>query len=144
IEFMDVGNDNAWSFERVVSKKEIYEMLAEHFEMEAVEASYFGEVAKRYRYKDENTEVGFITSVSESFCSSCTRARLSSEGKIYTCLFASSGFDIKELVRKGYTDEELLEALMNVWQNRTDRYSDERTEETAKKRKKINMSYIGG
>ncbi|HIV75571.1 MAG TPA: GTP 3',8-cyclase MoaA [Candidatus Pseudogracilibacillus intestinigallinarum] len=144
IEFMDVGNDNAWSFERVVSKKEIYDMLNENFDLEPVEASYFGEVAKRYRYKDNGAEVGFITSVSESFCSSCTRARLSSEGKIYTCLFASSGFDIKELVRKGYSDEQLLEALTTVWENRTDRYSDERTEETAKKRKKINMSYIGG
>ncbi|MEJ8777745.1 GTP 3',8-cyclase MoaA [Pseudogracilibacillus sp. ICA-222130] len=144
IEFMDVGNDNAWSFERVVSKKEIYDMLNENFDLEPVEASYFGEVAKRYRYKDNGAEVGFITSVSESFCSSCTRARLSSEGKIYTCLFASSGFDIKELVRNGYSDEQLLEALTKVWENRIDRYSDERTEETAKKRKKINMSYIGG
>ncbi len=144
IEFMDVGNDNAWSFDKVVTKKQIYHMLHEEFELEPVDADYFGEVAKRYRYKDNGVEVGFITSVSESFCSSCTRARLSSDGKLYTCLFASSGFDLRELVRSGKTDEELLDAITGVWSRRTDRYSDERTEETAKKRKKINMGYIGG
>ncbi len=144
IEFMDVGNDNAWSFEKVVTKKEIFDILQSEFELEPVDADYFGEVAKRYRYKDNGVEVGFITSVSESFCSSCTRARISSDGKIYTCLFASDGFDLRELVRSGQTDEELTEALIGLWESRDDRYSDERTEETAKKRKKINMSYIGG
>jgi len=144
IEFMDVGNDNAWSFEKVVTKKEIFNILQSEFELEPVDADYFGEVAKRYRYKDNGVEVGFITSVSESFCSSCTRARISSDGKIYTCLFASDGFDLRELVRSGKTDEELTEALTGLWESRDDRYSDERTEETAKKRKKINMSYIGG
>lgn len=144
IEFMDVGNDNAWSFEKVLTKKEIYHMLQEEFELEPVEKDYFGEVAQRYRYKDNGVEVGFITSVSESFCSSCTRARLGSDGKLYTCLFASSGFDIRELLRSGKTDEEITEAITGVWSNRSDRYSDERTEETARKRKKINMSYIGG
>lgn len=144
IEFMDVGNDNAWSFEKVLTKKEIYHMLQEEFELEPVEKDYFGEVAQRYRYKDNGVEVGFITSVSESFCSSCTRARLGSDGKLYTCLFASSGFDIREMLRSGKTDEEITEAITGVWSNRTDRYSDERTEETARKRKKINMSYIGG
>ncbi len=144
IEFMDVGNDNAWSFEKVVTKKEIFDILQSEFELEPVDADYFGEVAKRYRYKDNGVEVGFITSVSESFCSSCTRARISSDGKIYTCLFASDGFDLRELVRSGKTDEELTQALTGLWESRDDRYSDERTEETAKKRKKINMSYIGG
>ena len=144
IEFMDVGNDNAWSFEKVVTKKEILNILQNEFELEPVDANYFGEVAKRYRYKDNGVEVGFITSVSESFCSSCTRARISSDGKIYTCLFASEGFDLRELVRSGKTDDELTEALTSLWEIRDDRYSDERTEETAKKRKKINMSYIGG
>ena len=144
IEFMDVGNDNAWSFEKVVSKKEIHDLLSERFSLEPVDASYFGEVAKRYRYTDNGAEVGFITSVSESFCSTCTRARLSSNGKMYTCLFASSGFDVKELLRSKQTDDEVKRALASVWGARTDRYSDERTEETAKKRKKINMSYIGG
>jgi cyclic pyranopterin phosphate synthase len=144
IEFMDVGNDNGWSFEKVVTKKEIYEMLRAEYEMEPAEEEYYGEVAKRYRYLDNGAEVGFITSVSESFCSTCTRARLSSDGKLYTCLFASSGFDLRELIRSGMTDEELLEAITGVWQSRGDRYSDERTEQTVKNRKKINMSYIGG
>ncbi|MHA6258822.1 GTP 3',8-cyclase MoaA [Sporosarcina sp. CAU 1771] len=144
IEFMDVGNDNGWSFKQVVTKKEIYEMLKEVYEMGPAEEEYFGEVAKRYRYLDNDAQVGFITSVSESFCSSCTRARLSSDGKLYTCLFASEGFDLRELIRSGLSDEELLEEITNIWSRRADRYSDERTEQTAKNRKKIGMSYIGG
>lgn len=144
IEFMDVGNDNGWSFQKVVTKKEIVEKLQSEFELEPVDEDYFGEVAKRYRYKGSDAQVGFITSVSESFCSSCTRARLSSDGKFYTCLFAVEGFDIRELLRSGLGDEELLEAVSSVWERRTDRYSDERTEQTAKNRKKIGMSYIGG
>ncbi|QTD40559.1 GTP 3',8-cyclase MoaA [Sporosarcina sp. Te-1] len=144
IEFMDVGNDNGWSFEKVVTKKEIYDMLSAEYGMESAEEAYYGEVAKRYRYFDNGAEVGFITSVSESFCSSCTRARLSSDGKLYTCLFASNGFDLRELIRSGMTDEELRERIVSVWESRGDRYSDERTEQTAKNRKKINMSYIGG
>ncbi|WP_313890868.1 GTP 3',8-cyclase MoaA [Psychrobacillus sp.] len=144
IEFMDVGNDNSWSFEKVVTKKEIVELIQSEFDIEAVDLDYFGEVAKRYCYKDTAAQVGFITSVSESFCSSCTRARLSSDGKFYTCLFASNGFDLRALIRDGATDEELRAAIINVWERRTDRYSDERTEQTAKNRTKINMSYIGG
>lgn len=144
IEFMDVGNDNGWSFEKVVTKKEIYEMLRAEYEMEPAEEEYYGEVAKRYRYLDNGAEVGFITSVSESFCSTCTRARLSSDGKLYTCLFASEGFDLRELIRSGMSDEELLAAVTGVWERRADRYSDERTEQTVKNRKKIDMSYIGG
>lgn len=144
IEFMDVGNDNGWSFTKVITKKEIYKMLKEVYEIEPTEQHYFGEVAQRYRYMDNGAEVGFITSVSESFCSSCTRARLSSDGKFFTCLFASEGFDLRELVRSGLTNDELVEAITSVWEGRTDRYSDERTEQTAKNRKKIGMSYIGG
>lgn len=144
IEFMDVGNDNAWSFEKVVTKKQILAMLKREFDLEPVDKDYFGEVAERYQYADSESQVGFITSVSESFCSSCTRARLSSDGKFYTCLFATNGFDLRVLIRNGATDEELAEAIKNVWERRTDRYSDERTEETAKNRTKINMSYIGG
>lgn len=144
IEFMDVGNDNGWSFKKVVTKKEIYERLSAVHELEPVEPDYFGEVASRYRYKGTDAQVGFITSVSESFCSSCTRARLSSNGIFYTCLFASSGFDLRALLRGGASDEEILSAIIGVWQGRADRYSDERTEQTAKSRKKINMSYIGG
>lgn len=146
IEFMDVGNDNGWSFNKVVTKKEILERLQAVHMLVPVEEEYYGEVAKRWRYEDNGAEVGFITSVSESFCSTCTRARLSSEGKLFTCLFASEGFDVRALVREGATDEELAMAITGVWANRANRYSDERTEQTVKNRKnkKINMSYIGG
>lgn len=144
IEFMDVGNDNAWSFKKVITKKEIIQLLSKEFNIDEVEKDYFGEVAKRYQYNDTETQVGFITSVSESFCSSCTRARLSSDGKLYTCLFAGNGVDLRSLVRSELSDEELEQTIIDVWEKRQDRYSDERTEETAKKYKKINMSYIGG
>lgn len=144
IEYMDVGNDNGWSFEKVVTKQEILERLQGTYELEALDHNYFGEVAKRYRYKDSKAQIGFITSVSESFCSSCTRARLSSDGKFYTCLFASSGFDLRELIRSGADDRSLLAAIRSVWELRADRYSDERTEQTARNRTKIGMSYIGG
>ncbi len=143
IEFMDVGNDNAWSYEKVVTKKEIFDILNSKYDLVPVDQDYYGEVAKRYRYRDNGVEVGFITSVSESFCSTCTRARLSSDGKLYTCLFASDGFDLKSLLRNNYSDREILEQMKQVWRNRTDRYSDERTMMT-QKRKKINMNYIGG
>ena len=144
IEFMDVGNDNGWSFKKVVTKKEILSLLQSEYILEPVEEDYYGEVAKRYRYSSSDAQVGFITSVSESFCSSCTRARLSSDGKFYTCLFAVKGYDIRELIRSGMDDGELLEAIRGVWKGRSDRYSDERTEQTAKSRKKIGLSYIGG
>lgn len=144
IEFMDVGSTNGWNFEQVVSKKEIYEKIHAVYPLEPVDPNYFGEVAKLYRYKGTNAEVGFITSVSESFCSSCTRARISAEGKLYTCLFATKGFDLKTLVRSEATDEDISKTVTEIWNNRKDRYSDERTEETAKNRKRIEMSYIGG
>ncbi|MGQ3480802.1 GTP 3',8-cyclase MoaA [Paenibacillus sp. TY11] len=144
IEFMDAGNDTGWSYKKVIAKKEIYERLKNTYELEPMDRDYFGEVAKRYRYKDSDAQVGFITSVSESFCSSCTRGRLSSDGKFYTCLFASAGFDLRQMLRSGASDEELLAVITEVWEQRTDRYSDERTEQTAQNRKKINMSYIGG
>ncbi|WP_040226137.1 GTP 3',8-cyclase MoaA [Bhargavaea cecembensis] len=144
IEFMDVGNDNGWSFKDVVTKREIYERLRNVYDLEPVGQDYYGEVAKRYRYRDNGAQVGFITSVSESFCSTCTRARLSSDGKLITCLFAEGGFDLRALVRGGATDDELAGAIRGVWENRTDRYSDERTEQTARNKKKIGMSYIGG
>lgn len=144
IEFMDVGQSNGWNFSKVITKKEIFKELSKHFEMEAVDPAYVGEVAKRYRYSGTNTEVGFITSVSESFCSSCTRARIAADGKMYTCLFAGNGFDFRELLRSEKTDEEIKEEIRNIWSSRTDRYSDERTAESAKHKKKIEMSYIGG
>lgn len=144
IEFMDVGNDNEWGFEKVVTKNEILERLQQDFQLEPIDFDYYGEVAKKYRYLGTNTEVGFITSVSESFCSTCTRLRLSSDGKLYTCLFALRGFDLKKILRDGATDEELKSAIIDVWNQRSDRYSEERTEKNSKSQKKINMSYIGG
>lgn len=148
IEFMDVGNDNGWNFDKVVSKKEILETLQTEFDLAPLDPAYYGEVAKVYKHNDaEDSYLGFITSVSESFCSTCTRARLSSDGKFYGCLFAVDGFDIKTMMRDGISDEELTEVLMGVWDKRDDRYSEIRTEITEEKRrerKKINMSYIGG
>ncbi|WP_242212419.1 GTP 3',8-cyclase MoaA [Bacillus cereus group sp. BfR-BA-01383] len=144
IEFMDVGSTNGWDFDQVVTKRELIEMIHRVYPLEPAEAHYFGEVAKRYRYVGTNVEVGFITSVSESFCSSCTRARISADGKFYTCLFATEGLDIRKLLRGNLSDEELLSVIQDVWMNRKDRYSDERTEESANNRPKIEMSYIGG
>ncbi|MDA2190907.1 GTP 3',8-cyclase MoaA [Bacillus cereus] len=144
IEFMDVGSTNGWNFDQVVTKRELIEMIHKVYPLEPAEAHYFGEVAKRYRYIGTNVEVGFITSVSESFCGSCTRARISADGKFYTCLFATEGLNVRELLRGNLSDEELLSVIQDVWMNRKDRYSDERTEESAKNRPKIEMSYIGG
>ncbi|MED3466171.1 MULTISPECIES: GTP 3',8-cyclase MoaA [Bacillus cereus group] len=144
IEFMDVGSTNGWNFDQVVTKRELIEMIHKVYPLEPAEAHYFGEVAKRYRYVGTNVEVGFITSVSESFCASCTRARISADGKFYTCLFATEGLNVRELLRGNLSNEELLSVIQDVWMNRKDRYSDERTEESAKNRPKIEMSYIGG
>lgn len=144
IEFMDAGNDNGWSYDKVVTKAEILERLQARYTLKPLEQNYSGEVAQRYGYLGSPAEVGFITSVSESFCSACSRARLSSDGKFYTCLFASEGFDLKKLLRSGADDASLLAAIRKVWEQRTDRYSDERTEETRKRKAKIGMSYIGG
>jgi len=143
IEFMDVGNSNGWNMEKVITKKEMYEILSTHFELEPVDAAYFGEVAKRYRIKRSNAELGFITSVSESFCSNCTRARISADGKFYTCLFASNGHDIRSLLRNGASDEAIIKEITSIWNRRSDRYSDERNNLQTHK-KKIEMSYIGG
>lgn len=147
IEFMDVGNSNGWDLSQVVSKKEIVERISQEIQVEPLGPNYFGEVASRYRYVGTTAEFGVISSVTDSFCSSCTRVRLSADGKIYTCLFAEKGFDLKTLIRQETSDEILLQSLIDVWENRKDRYSDERLENTrnGKKRKnKIEMSYIGG
>ncbi|WP_410984078.1 GTP 3',8-cyclase MoaA [Bacillus cereus] len=144
IEFMDVGSTNGWNFEQVITKQELIEKISEVYPIEPVDPHYFGEVAKCYRYVGSNAEVGFITSVSESFCSSCTRARISADGKFYTCLFATKGTDLRSLLREDISDADLLKAIKNVWEYRKDRYSDERTEESANNRPKIEMSYIGG
>jgi cyclic pyranopterin phosphate synthase len=144
IEYMDVGSTNGWKMDDVITKKEIFNILNKHYELEPVDPAYFGEVAKRYHYKDSKVDVGFITSVSESFCTSCTRARLSANGQIFTCLFNGNGHDLRNIMRNGASDDQLRQRIMEVWNGRTDRYSDERTAETNKNRKKIEMSYIGG
>ncbi|MBT2735069.1 GTP 3',8-cyclase MoaA [Bacillus sp. ISL-7] len=144
IEFMDVGSTNGWKMDDVITKKQIYYLLKEQFDLEPVDPAYYGEVAKVYRYKDKDVNVGFITSVSESFCSSCTRSRLSANGQIFTCLFNGNGHDIRNFMRNGASDAEIRERVSAIWNGRDDRYSDERTAETHKNRKKIEMSYIGG
>jgi cyclic pyranopterin phosphate synthase len=144
IEFMDVGSTNGWRMDDVITKKEIYYILKEHFAMDPANPNYYGEVAKRYIYRDNGVEVGFITSVSEAFCSTCTRSRLSANGQIFTCLFNGDGHDIRDFMRNGASDDEIRKRIINIWNRRTDRYSEERTAETALQRKKIEMSYIGG
>lgn len=145
IEYMDVGNYNGWELKEVVSKQEIVDAIHQVMPLERIEANYAGEVATRYRYIGSDEEIGIISSVTDSFCSSCTRARISAEGKLYTCLFASKGNDLRELLRSGYTDEEITYIVRDIWNNREDRYSDERLSHTSKKRApKIEMSHIGG
>ncbi|REH79385.1 GTP 3',8-cyclase MoaA [Staphylococcus felis] len=147
IEFMDVGNDNGWDFTKVVTKDEMLTLIEEHFDIEKVPPKYYGEVAKYYRYVGARSKLGLITSVSDSFCQTCTRARLSSDGKFYGCLFSTGdGFDVRQLLRSGASDEEIEAELKALWHIREDRYSDERTAQTVanRRKKKINMNYIGG
>jgi GTP 3',8-cyclase len=144
IEYMDVGTSNGWNWDDVVSKDQILKVIGDELPLEPVSGHYYGEVAKRYQYKDGKGEIGIISSISDAFCSTCTRARLSADGKVYTCLFASSGTDFKHFIRDGASDQEILERVVNTWGNRKDRYSDERREKNAEERKKIEMSYIGG
>lgn len=145
IEYMDVGNYNGWDLKEVVSKQEIVDTIHQVMPLERIEANYVGEVATRYRYIGSDEEIGIISSVTDSFCSSCTRARISAEGKLYTCLFASKGNDLRELLRSEYTDEEITDVVRDIWNKREDRYSDERLSHTSKKRApKIEMSHIGG
>lgn len=144
IEFMDVGSTNGWDFEQVITKEQLIEKINRVYPIEPVQPHYFGEVAKLYRYVGSDAEVGFITSVSESFCSSCTRARISADGKFFTCLFGTKGTDLRTLLRENISDASLLKILQYTWECRTDRYSDERTAESTNKCPKVEMSYIGG
>ncbi|MFN3264955.1 MAG: GTP 3',8-cyclase MoaA, partial [Aquificaceae bacterium] len=128
IEFMDVGNINGWSLERVYSTREMLELLQKHFELEPVEKAYRGEVAERYRYRDDGLEVGFISSVTQPFCGDCNRLRLTADGRLLTCLFAHDGHDVKSLIRGGAEDEEIREFVRSIWTRRSDRYSEHRLE----------------
>ncbi len=143
IEFMDVGSTNGWRLDDVVPAREIVAMIDREMPLEAVQAGYRGEVAARYRYRDGSGEIGVISSVTQPFCADCTRARLSADGSLYTCLFATQGHDLRALLRSGATDDEITHAIAAVWTERTDRYSDLRSEETAGLHK-IEMSFIGG
>jgi len=143
IEFMDVGATNGWRMNDVIASGEIVRMLGAETPLEAIEPNYPGEVAARWRYRDGSGEIGVISSVTQAFCRSCTRARISTEGMLYTCLFATSGYDFRALLRGGQPDAAIRAAIDAVWGARDDRYSEVRTAATASERK-IEMSYIGG
>ena len=143
IEYMDVGTTNGWRLDDVVSAAEIVRMINAELPLEQVDPNYRGEVARRYRYKDEGGEIGIIASVTQPFCGDCTRARLSAEGLLYTCLFGPNGHDLRSLLRGGKRDEEISQFIRQVWRRRDDRYSELRTTETARL-PKVEMSHIGG
>ena len=143
IEYMDVGHTNGWRMDDVVTAREIVDMISRDMPLEPADAHYRGEVAQRWRYRDGGGEIGVIASVTQAFCRDCTRARLSTEGQIYTCLFATGGHDLRALVRGGADDAAIAAAIRGIWTTRGDRYSEIRTQNTAPLRK-IEMSYIGG
>lgn len=143
IEFMDVGASNGWKMDEVLPSREVIARIDHQFPVEPIDPNYEGEVAERWRYKDGAGEIGVISSVTQAFCATCTRIRLSTEGKLYTCLFAQHGHDLRTLLREGADDARIDAAIAHVWQQREDRYSEIRTAETAALRK-IEMSYIGG
>ncbi len=143
IEYMDVGHSNGWRLDDVVPAAEIVAAIDARWPIEAVDPSYRGEVARRYRYRDGAGEIGVISSVTQPFCGDCTRARLSADGQIYTCLFATGGHDIRAVLRSGATDTDLVEALRVIWSGRDDRYSELRSLETVDL-PKVEMSFIGG
>jgi cyclic pyranopterin phosphate synthase len=146
IEYMDVGNRNGWKWDHVVSASEIISQIDAELPLEPAESNYRGEVANRYRYVDGTGEIGVIASVTMPFCGDCTRARLSTDGKLYTCLFASEGLDLRDTMRLGATDDELERRIGRIWSIRSDRYSEERTELAPLQngRQKVEMYHIGG
>ena len=143
IEFMDVGATNGWQMQHVVPSAELAAAIDRELPIEPVDRNYTGEVAERWRYRDGSGEIGFISSVTRAFCRDCTRARLSAEGQLYTCRFATAGTDLRGLLRSGADDDAVRATIRRVWSARGDRYSEIRTAETAALRK-IEMSYIGG
>jgi cyclic pyranopterin phosphate synthase len=143
IEYMDVGTTNGWRLDDVVSAREIFETINAELPIEPLEANYRGEVAQRYGFRDGSGEIGIIASVTQPFCGDCTRARLSSDGQLFTCLFAGTGHDLRALVRNGTTDDDIAKFLDDVWRVRSDRYSELRTSLT-EHLPKVEMSRIGG
>ncbi len=143
IEYMDVGSSNGWRLNDVVSAREIVATIDRELPLEPVEKNYPGEVAERWRYRDGSGEIGVIASVTQAFCADCTRARLSADGSLYTCLFATQGHDLRGVVRSDATDAQIADSIAAIWTARDDRYSELRSEETVGL-KKIEMSFIGG
>jgi cyclic pyranopterin phosphate synthase len=143
IEYMDVGTTNGWRLDDVVPARELVDRLGAVWPLEPVDANYRGEVAERYHYLDGAGEIGMIASVTQPFCSSCTRTRLSAQGEFLTCLFAAGGHDLRALLRGGSTDAEIEKTIRGIWESRSDRYSELRTSETHQL-PKVEMSYIGG
>ena len=143
IEYMDVGHTNGWRMDDVVTARQIVDLISAEAPLVQADANYRGEVAQRWRYADGSGEIGVIASVTQAFCRDCTRARLSTEGRLFTCLFATAGHELKPLLRSGATDDEISSTIEKIWRQRADRYSEIRTTQTAKL-EKIEMSYIGG
>jgi cyclic pyranopterin phosphate synthase len=147
IEYMDVGASNGWKMDEVVPSAEVVRRIGEQTPLEEVQPNYTGETAERWRYVDGTGEIGVISSVTQAFCSDCNRARLSTEGKLFTCLFATGGHDLRALLRAGHSDDEITAAVAHLWSQREDRYSELRTINTeglARPVRKVEMSYIGG
>jgi cyclic pyranopterin phosphate synthase len=147
IEYMDVGATNGWRMDEVMPSSEVRELIASEFPLVPLQASTPGETARRWGYADGQGEVGFISSVTQAFCGDCNRARLSTEGKLYLCLFASNGYDLRSLLRSGATDAELASAVGHIWQGRSDRYSELRSTlpaDASTGGRRVEMSYIGG
>ncbi|HJV87013.1 MAG TPA: GTP 3',8-cyclase MoaA [Noviherbaspirillum sp.] len=147
IEYMDVGTSNGWKMDEVIPSADIVRQINAEMPLEAINPNYTGETAERWRYRDGGGEIGLISSVTRAFCRDCTRARLSTEGKLYTCLFATGGNDLRALLRDGRSDEEISTVVAHVWRARSDRYSELRTANTEglnQTGRKVEMSYIGG
>lgn len=145
IEYMDVGNINDWQQQETIPNSEIIELISNKWSLSPIKQNYEGEVASRFIFDDIGTEIGFISSMTNPFCGSCTRARLSSDGKLYNCLFASKGMDIKSLIRSEIDDNTIEEKIISIWQSRDDRYSELRyLNQNNKEKEKVEMYYIGG
>ena len=140
---MDVGHSNGWRMDDVVTAQEIVDLIGAEMPLEPIDKHYRGEVANRWRYRDGSGEIGVIASVSQAFCRDCTRARISTEGSFFTCLFGTQGNDLRALLRGGYSDIEISERILEIWNQRGDRYSELRSDATIPL-PKVEMSYIGG
>ena len=143
IEYMDVGDSNGWKLDEVVPSSEIVEIIGSQLPIEPIAPNYLGEVASRWKYTDGSGEIGLISSVSQPFCGDCSRLRLSARGELFTCLFASSGHDVRTLLRGDASDEKIVDTVASLWRNRDDRYSELRSEQT-QQTSRVEMSYIGG